>query len=104
MGLFKKKTPGEGVSITVKVIGMVSGRHVSVMEEIKVAEGSTVLEALKFMRDEKKIDKEVFGMIKEVKPPLQLLVNGTRVEGKKPARTKLQRGDEVSILMAMSGG
>ena len=104
MGLFKKKTPREKVPVTVKVIGMLSDRYVSVMEEIKVADGSTVFEALKSMRDEKKIDKEVFGMIKDVKPPLQMLVNGSRFEGKKPAKVELHGGDEVSILTATSGG
>ncbi len=104
MGLFRKKPAGELVSVTVKVIGMLSDRYVSVMEEVEIADGGTVLDALRAMKDQGKIDKQVFGMIKDVKPPLQMLVNGTRVQDKKPAKVQLHKGDEVSILTATSGG
>lgn len=99
MSLF---APRKIIKVEAKVMGLLGGDYLSIMKMMDVPEGSTVRDLLKAMLDVGHIDKAIYASLKNLKPPIGVLINGESAVHS-PKRG-LCEGDIVSITTPISGG
>ena len=91
------------MEVEVKVIGMLGGTFVSVAKKVSVKPGSRPSDAIKALYKNGDIDKQVYKQIKSLRPPVYLVVNEDKVEGK-PDSVTLNDGDTLAVMQQVAGG
>ena len=101
----RRKEPGSaGMTVELKVIGLMAGRYVNVIADVPVPAGSSVRDLIRKAKDSGDIEKDVYRFIKGLKTPLSLMINGRHVSGSKRPSVRLADGDKVTVFTALSGG
>ncbi len=72
-------------------------------ERVELKPGARVLEAIEAVYRAGAISKPVFKAIKKLRPPLFLVINDEKVDGK-AMTVELQDGDSVTVMQIMAGG
>ena len=104
MILLRKKTDAPSIQVEAKIIGIIAGRYLSVVENVALADGSSIKDLLSELHKSGRLDETAYRQIKGIKPPLTLLVNGAPINGRGREKTKLASGDSISILTPLTGG
>ncbi len=106
MSLFQKNKSSDspGINVELKVIGVFSEQHISVVTTLYIPDKATVKTLIKTALKEGKIEKNVYRSIQGVRPPLSLMLNGSNVTDSRKEKISLNDGDQVTIFMPLSGG
>ena len=106
MSLFQKNKSNDnpGINVELKVIGVFSEQHISVVATLHLPANASVKNLIKTSFLEGKIEKSVYRFIKVVKPPLSLMINGENVTDPGKEKVILNDNDQVTIFMPLSGG
>ena len=95
---------GPPVRVGVSIQGLMGADYLSVIADLEMPAGSVVRDLVDELRKRGDVDDKVYAMLKGVKPPLTLLVNGNSLAGRKRDRTRLSDGDKVTIMTPATGG
>jgi molybdopterin converting factor small subunit len=98
-----KKPTGPEISVEVKILGMFGADFLSEAHTVQVALGASPIDAIDEMHKSGAISKEIYKLIRKLKPPYFLVLNDEKQEGK-PKLITLKEGDQISIMQAMAGG
>lgn len=101
---FRKKKPGPPITVEVSIQGVIGERYLSVVAEVSLDQGSTVKHLINHLEREGQLDREGYRTVRGVNPPLQLLINGNQLTGRRREKTELMNGDTVLIFTPVSGG
>lgn len=90
--------------VEIVIQGMLAGRYVSVAQTVTLPEGAGVRDALKRLHAQGTLDDDAYDVLRGVPAPLTLLVNGEGVVGRGREKRALAAGDQVTVLVPVSGG
>jgi hypothetical protein len=93
----------EEITVEVKVLGMYGLESIAVAETVRLPAKSKVKHALRALYDAGAIDKQVYKLVKKIRPPCFLVLNDDQVE-KKPTVQPLVEGDVVTVMQITAGG
>ncbi len=91
------------IEVEVKVVGTFGADSLALAERIRLKPGAQVIEAIEAVYRAGAIAKPVFEAIKKLRPPLFLVINDEKIEGK-GMKVELADGDSVTVMQIMAGG
>ena len=91
------------IEVEVKVVGFFGDESVAVGKKVALSGGAKVSDALEALLHDGAITEPVYAQVKELQPPLYLVVNDEKVEGDE-VKIELRDGDVVTVMQLMAGG
>ena len=85
--------------------GVAEGRPITVEGQVELPDGATVKKFFKKADERLGCKKEkYFRRVPSGKLPVSVLLNGNRLDLPQGLKTRLQDGDEITVIMPLAGG
>lgn len=101
---FKKKRHHGNITVEISIVAFISNEYINDSFQLSAPGGSSLKRLLKAARQQGIIKKNVYQVLRGLKPPVSLIVNGTNVENPKKECASLSDGDKIVVFTPLSGG
>ncbi|MCP4606921.1 MAG: MoaD/ThiS family protein [Proteobacteria bacterium] len=106
--LFKNKKQTQkdltAIDVEMSIIAFISNRYVNETFKLSVPKGCSIKDLPKAANKQGEIKKDVYRFIRNLTPPLVLLVNGDHISNIKTEDRPLTDGDKITAYTPLIGG
>ena len=92
------------MTVEINIVAFISNEYINDSFQLSAPEGSSLKRLLKTARQQGKIKKSVYQTIRNLRPPVSLIVNGDNIENPNKERPCFSDGDKITVFTPLSGG